>query len=90
MVNAAARNSGNNQNNNQTYQSQNNKGTSSKKGQQSRDEEDALTHAQSNRTNKHKRPKIASFKDSDGKDGCALHIWAIYFCVVMRLLFEPP
>jgi hypothetical protein len=75
-VNAATRNSGNNQNNNQTYQSQNKNGTSSKKGQQSRDEEDALTHAQSNKTNKHKRPKIASFKNSDGKDGCALHIWA--------------
>jgi hypothetical protein len=48
---------------------------SSKKGQQSQDEVDALMHAQS-KTNKHKRPKIVSFNDSDGKDGCALHAWA--------------
>jgi hypothetical protein len=36
---------------------------------------DALTHAQS-KTNKHKRPQIISFNNSDGKDGCALHALA--------------
>ena len=44
----------------------------------SRDNADALQHATSKqRTNKHKRPgKVVSFKDSNGSDGCRLHIWA--------------
>jgi hypothetical protein len=30
-----------------------------------------------NQPKKHKRPgKVMSFKDSDGNDGCHLHIWA--------------
>jgi hypothetical protein len=30
-----------------------------------------------NRTNRHKKArKVMSYKDSDGSDGCSLHIWA--------------
>ena len=63
--------------NNQAQQSQN-KGKNSEKGQQSQDNVGALPQATSKqRTNKHKRPgKVVSFKDSNGTDGCRLHIWA--------------
>jgi hypothetical protein len=64
--------------NNQAQQSQNNKGKNSEKGQQSQDNVGALPQATSKqKTNKHKRPgKVVSFKDSNGNDGCRLHIWA--------------
>jgi hypothetical protein len=63
--------------NNQAQQSQN-KGKNSEKGQQSQDNVGALPQATSKqRTNKHTRPgKVVSFKDSNGSDGCRLHIWA--------------
>jgi hypothetical protein len=58
--------------------SQSHKRSKSAKGQYGRDNNGALTQAVSNnRTNKHKRPgKVVSYKDSDGSDGCRLHIWA--------------
>ena len=63
---------------NPTQSQSNNKGKNSEQGQTSRDNVDALQHATSKqRTNKHKRPgKVVSFKDSNGSDGCRLHIWA--------------
>jgi hypothetical protein len=69
-------NGGNHQN--QTQSQSNNKGKNSEQGQKCRDSMDALPHAMSKqRTNKHKRPgKVVSYKDSDGSDGCRLHIWA--------------
>jgi hypothetical protein len=69
-------NGGNHQN--QTQSQSNNKGKNSEQGQKSQDNVDALTHATSKqRTNKHKRPgKVVSYKDSNGSDGCRLHIWA--------------
>jgi hypothetical protein len=70
-------NGGNHQN--QTQSQTNNKGKNSEQGQKRQDNVDALTLATSSkkRTNKHKRPgKVVSFKDSDGSDGCRLHIWA--------------
>jgi hypothetical protein len=72
-------NNGSNYQQNQTQsQSNNNKGKNSEKGQKSRDNVDALPHATSKqRTYKHKRSgKVMSYKDSDGSDGCHLHIWA--------------
>jgi hypothetical protein len=57
--------------------SQSHKEKNSKRGQHSRDKLDALTHAMFTRTKNHKRPgKVMSYKDSDGSDGCHLHIWA--------------
>jgi hypothetical protein len=63
---------------NQTQSQSNNKGKNSEQGQKSQDNVDALPHATSRqRTNKHKRPdKVVSYKDSNGSDGCRLHIWA--------------
>jgi hypothetical protein len=70
-------NGGNHQN--QTQSQSNNKGKNSEQGQKSQDNVDALPHATSKqRTNKHKRPgKVVSYKDSNGSDGCRLHIWAM-------------
>jgi hypothetical protein len=71
-------NNGGNHQPNQTQSQSNYKGKNSEQGQKCRDNVDALTHATSKqKSNKHKRPgKVVSYKDSDGSDGCRLHIWA--------------
>jgi hypothetical protein len=63
---------------NQTQSQSNNKGKNSEQGQKSQDNVGALPQATSKqRTNKHKQPgKVVSYKDSNGSDGCCLHIWA--------------
>jgi hypothetical protein len=58
--------------------SQSHNGRNAKRGRNGRDNNGALTQAVSNYcTNKHKKgQKVMSYKDSDGSDGCRLHIWA--------------
>ena len=58
--------------------SQSHNGRNAKRGRNGRDNNGALTQAVSNnRTKKHKKAgKVVSYKDSDGSDGCRLHIWA--------------
>jgi hypothetical protein len=58
--------------------SQSHNGRNAKRGWNGRDNNGALTQAVSNnRSKKHKKArKVMSYIDSDGSDGCRLHIWA--------------